>query len=96
MAAAPLHPQNEAMGSREMPLTREVYIDREDFREEANKKYKRLVLGDRVRLRYGYVVRAESVVRDDAGEIVEVRCSYDPDTLGKNPRTTKGRAKCAA
>ena len=90
---APLHPQNEAMGSREMPLTREVYIDREDFREEANKKYKRLVLGDRVRLRYGYVVRAESVVRDDAGEIVEVRCSYDPDTLGKNPRNDEGQGK---
>lgn len=90
---APVHPQNEAMGSREMPLTREVYIDREDFREEANKKYKRLVLGDRVRLRYGYVVRAESVVRDDAGEIVEIRCSYDPDTLGKNPENDEGQGK---
>ncbi|MCU5785606.1 glutamine--tRNA ligase/YqeY domain fusion protein [Alloalcanivorax marinus] len=90
---APVHPQDEAMGSREMPLTREVYIDREDFREEANKKYKRLVLGDRVRLRYGYVVRAESVVRDDAGEIVEIRCSYDPDTLGKNPENDEGQGK---
>jgi len=90
---APVHPQNEAMGNREMPLTREVYIDREDFREEANKKYKRLVLGDRVRLRYGYVVRAESVVRDDAGEIVEIRCSYDPDTLGKNPENDEGQGK---
>ncbi|MFP1684237.1 glutamine--tRNA ligase/YqeY domain fusion protein [Alloalcanivorax sp. C16-1] len=90
---APVHPQDETMGSREMPLTREVYIDREDFREEANKKYKRLVLGDRVRLRYGYVVRAESVVRDDAGEIVEIRCSYDPDTLGKNPENDEGQGK---
>ena len=86
---APLHPQNEDMGTRRMPLTREVYIDREDFREEANKKYKRLVLGDRVRLRYGYVIQAEDVVRDADGEIVEVRCSYDPDTLGKNPEGRK-------
>lgn len=90
---APVHPQDEAMGTRRMPLTREVYIDREDFREEANKKYKRLVLGDRVRLRYGYVVRATDVVRDDAGEIVEVRCSYDPDTLGKNPENDEGQGK---
>ncbi|WP_421706054.1 glutamine--tRNA ligase/YqeY domain fusion protein [Alloalcanivorax xenomutans] len=90
---APVHPQNETMGTRQMPLTREVYIDREDFREEANKKYKRLVLGDRVRLRYGYVVRAEEVVRDDAGEIVEVHCSYDPDTLGKNPENDEGQGK---
>lgn len=90
---APVHPQNETMGTRQMPLTREVYIDREDFREEANKKYKRLVLGDRVRLRYGYVVRAEEVVRDAAGEIVEVHCSYDPDTLGKNPENDEGQGK---
>ncbi|WP_133490935.1 glutamine--tRNA ligase/YqeY domain fusion protein [Alcanivorax sp. 24] len=90
---APVHPQNETMGTRQMPLTRQVYIDREDFREEANKKYKRLVLGDRVRLRYGYVVRAEEVVRDSAGEIVEVHCSYDPDTLGKNPENDEGQGK---
>jgi len=90
---APLHPQNEDMGTRRMPLTREVYIDREDFREEANKKYKRLVLGDRVRLRYGYVIQAEDIVRDADGEIVEVRCSYDPDTLGKNPEPAEGQGK---
>ncbi|HAM75996.1 MAG TPA: glutamine--tRNA ligase [Alcanivorax sp.] len=90
---APLHPQNEDMGTRRMPLTREVYIDREDFREEANKKYKRLVLGDRVRLRYGYVIQAEDIVRDADGEIVEVRCSYDPDTLGKNPENADDQGK---
>ena len=90
---APVHPQNEDMGTRRMPLTREVYIDREDFREEANKKYKRLVLGDRVRLRYGYVIQAEDIVRDADGEIVEVRCSYDPDTLGKNPEPAEGQGK---
>lgn len=90
---APLHPQDESMGSRKVPLTREVYIDRGDFREEANKKFKRLVLGDRVRLRYGYVVRAESVVRDEAGNIVEIHCSHDPDTLGRNPENREGQGK---
>lgn len=90
---APLHPQDESMGTRSMPLTREVYIDRDDFREEANKKYKRLVLGDRVRLRYGYVVRANEVVRDASGAVIEVHCSYDPDTLGKNPENNDGQGK---
>ncbi|MDF1629905.1 MAG: glutamine--tRNA ligase/YqeY domain fusion protein [Alcanivoracaceae bacterium] len=87
----PVHPQNEAMGTRPIPMTREVWIDREDFLEEANKKYKRLVLGDEVRLRYGYVIRANEVIRDASGEISEIRCSYDPDTLGKNPEGRKVR-----
>ncbi|MDF1821690.1 MAG: glutamine--tRNA ligase/YqeY domain fusion protein [Alcanivoracaceae bacterium] len=91
MLTAPLHPQNEAMGTRQIPMTREVYIDREDFREEANKKFKRLVLGDEVRLRYGYVIRANEVIRDADGEITEIRCTYDPDTLGKNPEGRKVR-----
>lgn len=87
----PVHPQNEAMGTRPIPMTREVFIDREDFLEEADKKYKRLVLGDEVRLRYGYVIRANEVIRDASGEISELRCSYDPDTLGKNPEGRKVR-----
>jgi len=87
----PNHPKDETMGSRELSFTREVYIDRDDFREEANKKYKRLVLGSEVRLRNAYVIKAEEVVRDDSGEIVEIRCSYDPDTLGKNPEGRKVR-----
>jgi len=87
----PVHPQNEEMGTRAIPMTREVWIDREDFLEEANKKYKRLVLGDEVRLRYGYVIRANEVVRDASGEISEIRCSYDPDTLGVNPEGRKVR-----
>jgi len=88
---APKHPQDDSQGTRTMPMTREVYIDREDFLEEANKKFKRLVLGDEVRLRYGYVIRANEVVRDADGEISEIRCSYDPDTLGKNPEGRKVR-----
>lgn len=85
------HPKDEAMGTRPMDFTREVYIDRDDFREEANRKYKRLVLGAEVRLRYGFVIKAESIVKDDNGEILEVRCTYDPDTLGKNPEGRKVR-----
>lgn len=85
------HPKDESMGTRELNFTREVFIDRDDFREEANRKYKRLVLGDEVRLRYGFVIKAEEVIRDDSGEIAEIRCSYDPDTLGKNPEGRKVR-----
>ncbi|GAA5214613.1 glutamine--tRNA ligase [Corallincola platygyrae] len=90
---APAHPKDESMGERELPFTREIYIDRADFREEANKKYKRLVLGKEVRLRNAYVVRADEVIKDADGEITEIRCSYDPETLGKNPadgRKVKG------
>ena len=87
----PNHPKNEDMGTRELVMTREVWIDRDDFREEANKKYKRLVLGGEVRLRNGYVVRADEVVRDEQDEIVEVRCTYDPETLGRNPEGRKVR-----
>jgi glutaminyl-tRNA synthetase len=87
----PNHPKNEAMGERKLKLTREIYIDRDDFREEANKKYKRLVLGGEVRLRNAYVIRADAVIKDEAGEIVELRCSYDPGTLGVNPEGRKVR-----
>ena len=85
------HPRDASMGTRQLNFTREVYIDRADFREQANRRYKRLVLGDEVRLRYGFVVKAQAVVRDDAGEISEIHCSYDPDTLGKNPEGRKVR-----
>ncbi|AWN15673.1 glutamine--tRNA ligase/YqeY domain fusion protein [Salinisphaera sp. LB1] len=83
--AASGHPNRDDMGERALPLTREIYIEQEDFREQANKKYKRLVLGKKVRLRNAYVIEAHDVVRNDAGEIVEVHCTYDPDTLGANP-----------
>ncbi len=85
------HPKDESMGTRKLPFTREVYIDRADFREEANRKYKRLVSGGEVRLRNAYVIRADEVVKDDAGEIIELHCTYDPDTLGKNPEGRKVR-----
>lgn len=90
---APNHPQNEEMGKRRVPFTREVYIDRNDFKEQANNKYKRLKTGGEVRLRNAYVIRCDEVIKDDNGEIIELRCSYDPDTHNKNPsdgRKVKG------
>ncbi|MET0105397.1 MAG: glutamine--tRNA ligase/YqeY domain fusion protein [Sedimenticola sp.] len=85
------HPKDESKGTRTVPLTREIYIDKADFREEANKKYKRLVTGGEVRLRNAYVIKAEQVIKDEQGEIVELRCTYDPDTLGANPVGRKVR-----
>lgn len=87
------HPNKPEMGSRQVPFSREVYIEREDFREEANKKYKRLVLGKEVRLRGAYVIKAERIDKDEAGNITTIYCTYDQDTLGKNPadgRKVKG------
>jgi len=85
----PNHPKDESMGTRKIQFSREIYIDQADFREAANRKYKRLVSGGEVRLRYGYVIKANEVIKDDAGNVIELRCSYDPDTLGKNPEGRK-------
>ncbi|MFT7243756.1 MAG: glutaminyl-tRNA synthetase [Candidatus Azotimanducaceae bacterium] len=85
------HPQIESFGSRQVPFSREVYIDREDFREEANRKYKRLVLGAEVRLRNSYVIKATDIEKDENGEISLIRCTYDPETLGHNPEGRKVR-----
>lgn len=82
---AAAHPSREELGHRVLPFTREIYIDADDFREEANKKYKRLVLGKRVRLRGAYVIEADDVLRTADGEIVEVHARIIPDTLGENP-----------
>jgi len=85
------HPKDESMGYRKLGLTREIYIDQADFREEAPRKYKRLVTGGEVRLRNAYVIKCERVIKDEEGEIIELRCSYDPDTLGTNPQGRKVR-----
>ena len=90
---APNHPNNPEMGSREVTFSKTVYIEREDFRESANKKFKRLVLDKEVRLRNAYVVRADRVEADAEGNVTTVYCTYDPDTLGKDPadgRKVKG------
>jgi glutaminyl-tRNA synthetase len=82
---APGHPSREDLGERELPFTREILIDADDFREEANKKYKRLVLGKRVRLRNAYVIEADAVRKDANGAVVEIHAHVIPDTLGQDP-----------
>ena len=90
---APNHPNRPEMGSREVPFSREIYIEAEDFREEANKKFKRLVLGKEVRLRNAYVIKALRVDKDEQDNVTTIYCEYDADTLGKDPadgRKVKG------
>lgn len=90
---APNHPNKPEMGTREVPFSREIYIDRADFKEEANRQYKRLVLGKEVRLRNAYVIKAERVEKDEQGEITTIYCTYDAETLNKDPadgRKVKG------
>ena len=90
---APCHPKDESMGTRLVPFSRELYIDRADFKEVGNKQYKRLKLHKEVRLRNAYVIRADDFKTDAAGNITEVHCTYDAGTLGKNPedgRKVKG------
>lgn len=91
--SAPVHPNKEELGNRELAFGRELYIDAADFREEANKHYKRLVMGKEVRLRNAYVIKAERCDKDADGKVTTIYCSYDPETLGKNPadgRKVKG------
>lgn len=83
------HQQKPDAPTRIVPFSREIYIERSDFMENPPKDYFRLSLGREVRLRHAYVIRADSVVHDDKGQVIEVRCSYDQDTLGKNPSDRK-------
>ena len=79
---APYHPQNPEMGSREIPFGRELYIEREDFMEEPPKKWFRLAPGREVRLRYACLIRCTDVVKNESGEVVELRCTWDPESRG--------------
>lgn len=85
----PGHPAREDMAVRQVPFSRTLYIDQDDFMEEPPKKFFRLAPGKEVRLRNSYVIRCDEVVKDDAGHIIELRCSVDFDTLGKNPEGRK-------
>ena len=76
------HPQKPEMGTRSVPFCREIFIEHDDFMEDAPKSFFRLAPGREVRLRYAYFVKCERVVRNEAGEIVELRCTYDPATRG--------------
>lgn len=88
----PYNQQDPNSATRVMPFAREIFIEQSDFMEEPVKGYFRLAPGTEVRLRHAYVIRCTSVVHDANGHVTEVRCSYDPDTLGKNPvdRKVKG------
>jgi glutaminyl-tRNA synthetase len=76
------NPEDPSAGTRQVPFTRELYIEQDDFREVPPKKFFRLYPGNEVRLRYAYIIRCESIVKDAAGEVIEVRCTYDPQTRG--------------
>lgn len=76
------HPQNPDMGERIVPFSREIYIERSDFMEDAPKKFFRLSLGREVRLRYAYLITCQEVIKDAAGNVIELRCSYDPESRG--------------
>ena len=83
------HPNKPELGSRQLPFTREIYIEASDFEEEPPPKFKRLVPGGEVRLRSSYVIRCDEVIKDADGNITELHCSHDPETLGKKPEGRK-------
>jgi len=88
------NPEDEQAGSREIPFSRELYIEREDFREEANKKFFRLKLGKEVRLKSAYFITANSVEKDENGEITVIHCTYDPKTKsGSDTEESKRKVK---
>jgi len=74
------HPNRLELGSRQVPFSRELYIERDDFMEDPPGKFRRLVPGGEVRLRYAYIIKCESVIKDASGQVTELRCSYDPET----------------
>ncbi len=76
------NPEDESAGTRKVPFSRELYIDRDDFMEDPPRRFYRLAPGREVRLRYGYFIKCEEAVKDASGEIVELRCTYDPETRG--------------
>ncbi|WP_299105496.1 glutamine--tRNA ligase/YqeY domain fusion protein [uncultured Tenacibaculum sp.] len=88
------NPEDENAGSREVPFSREIYIEREDFREEANKKFFRLKLGKEVRLKNAYFITANSCIKDEEGNITEIHCTYDPLTKsGSGTEESKRKVK---
>ena len=76
------NPEDESAGMRQVPFSRELYIEREDFMEDPPRKFFRLAPGREVRLRYAYFITCTEVIKDDDGEVVELRCTYDPATRG--------------
>ena len=87
--SAPYHPHHEELGERELPIASTIYIEADDFSENPPKGWQRLTLGGEVRLRYSYVMKCDEVVKDEQGNIIELKCSIDHDTLGKKPEGRK-------
>lgn len=88
------NPENENSGSREVPFSKELFIERDDFKEEANKKYFRLTLGKEVRLKNAYIIKGESCVKDENGNITEIHCTYDPlSKSGSGTEESKRKVK---
>ena len=86
---SPRHPQQEALGKRELPFGSALWIEADDFQEVPEKKFFRLALGKEVRLRNAYVIKCNEAIKDDNGNIIELLCTYDEDTLGKKPEGRK-------
>ena len=87
------NPEDESMGTRKVPFTRELYIEQTDFQEEPHRKFYRLAPGREVRLRYAYIIKCDEVIKDELGEVKELRCSYDVETKsgsGKSDKKVKG------
>jgi len=83
------HPQKPELGKREVPFAQVILIEQDDFAELPPPKFKRLIMGGEVRLRGAYVIKCHQVIKDPSGKIIELRCQYDPDTLGKKPEGRK-------
>ncbi|MFS0783953.1 glutamine--tRNA ligase/YqeY domain fusion protein [Bacillus sp. 1P06AnD] len=93
MLEAENNPENEEMGTRQIPFSREIYIEQDDFMENPPKKYFRLFPGNEVRLKHAYFIKCEEVIKDDEGHIIEIHCTYDPETKsgsGFTGRKVKG------
>lgn len=90
---AEINPENPDMGTRKIPFSREIYVEQEDFMENPPKKYFRLFPGNEVRLKHAYFIKCEEVIKDEHGEVIELRCTYDPETksgTGFTGRKVKG------
>ncbi len=87
----PKHPKDETMGTRKVPFTKNILIEQDDFAEVPPRKWKRLTQGVAVRLRGSYVITCDEVIKDEAGNVVELKCSYDPATNGANPEGYKAK-----
>jgi glutaminyl-tRNA synthetase len=82
MLEADNHPQDESFGTRQIPFSRELYIEAEDYQEGANRKFFRFTEGREVRMRYAYYLTCQRAIKDEAGNVIEIRCTYDPETKG--------------